>query len=79
MDSMWSLLLPLKPWMCYDYIDIGCMLGRAPRTKGTLPHCRENMNPYKWDRIVWYQATRIAQELHGLTGCQQDLGFGASQ
>ena len=35
MDPVWSLLLLLRPWMGYGYT--GCMLGRAPRTKETLP------------------------------------------
>ena len=35
MDPVWSLLLLLRPWMGYGYI--GCMLGRAPRIKETLP------------------------------------------
>ena len=35
MDPVWSLLLMLRPWMGYCYI--GCILGRAPQTKKTLP------------------------------------------
>ena len=35
MDHVWSLLLLLRPFMGYGYTD--CMLGRAPRTKETLP------------------------------------------
>ena len=35
MDPVWSLLLLLRPWMGYGYT--GCMLGRAPRIKETLP------------------------------------------
>ena len=35
MDSVWSLLLLLRPWIDYGYTS--CMLGRAPRTKETLP------------------------------------------
>ena len=35
MDLVWSLLLLLRPWMGYGYT--GCMLGRAPQTKETLP------------------------------------------
>ena len=34
MDPVWSLLLLLRPWLCYGYT--GCMLGRASRTKKTL-------------------------------------------
>ena len=37
MDPVGSILLMLRPWMCYDYILIySCMLGRVPRTKETL-------------------------------------------
>ena len=35
MDLVWSLLLLLRPWMGYGYA--GFMLGKAPRTKETLP------------------------------------------
>ena len=35
MDPMWSLLLLFRPWM--GYCCTGCKLGRAPRTKETLP------------------------------------------
>ena len=55
-----------------DYCDTGCMLGRAPRTKETLPDFCENMNPDKWDTTVLYQVIRNPQEFHGLTGCQRD-------
>ena len=34
MNTVWSLLLRLRPLMGYGYT--GCMLGRAPRTKETL-------------------------------------------
>ena len=47
-----------------------CMLGRAPRTKVTLPNFYENMDPDKWDTIVWYRVTRNPQEFRGLMGCQ---------
>ena len=53
MDHVWSLLLLLRPRMGYGYI--GCMLGRAPRTKKTLPDFCENMDPDKWDTTMWYQ------------------------
>ena len=48
------------------------MLGRAPRTKETLPDFFENMDPDKWDTTVWYRVTRNLQEFCGLTGCQRD-------
>ena len=54
------------------YYYIGCILGRAPRTKETLPDFRENMDLDKWDTIVWYWVTRNPQEFRGLTGCQRD-------
>ena len=71
MDLVWSLLLMLRPWMGYDYT--GCILGRGPRTKETLPgfFC-ENMDSDKRDTTVWYRVTRNPQELRGLMGCQWD-------
>ena len=54
------------------YYYTGCMLGRAPRTMETLPDFCENMDPDKWDTIVWYQITRTPQEFRRLTGCQLD-------
>ena len=48
------------------------MLGRAPRTKETLPDFCKNMDLDKWDTTVWYLVTRNPQEFHGLTGCQRD-------
>ena len=45
-----------------------CTLGRAPCTKETLPDFRE-----------WCRVTRHPRVFHGLTGCQQTPGFGASQ
>ena len=36
------------------YCYIGCMLGRAPRTKDTLLDFCENMDLDKWDTTVWY-------------------------
>ena len=34
------------------------MLGRASRIKETLPDFCENIDPNKWDTIVWYWVTR---------------------
>ena len=48
------------------------MLGRAPQTKETLPDFCENIDPYKWDIIVWYRVTRNPQEFCRLAGCQRD-------
>ena len=49
-DPVWSLLI----------IGIGYTLGRAPRTKETLPDFRE-----------WCQVTRHSRVFRGLTGCQR--------
>ena len=54
------------------YCYIGCMLGRALGTKEILPDFCENMDPDKWDIIVWYRVIRNPQELRRLTGCQLD-------
>ena len=54
------------------YCHTGCILGRAPRTKETLPNFFENMDPDKWDTIMWYRVTRNPQEFHWFTGCQRD-------
>ena len=43
-------------------------LGRAPRTKETLP-----------DFLKWRRVTRQPLVFRGLTGCQRTPGFGASQ
>ena len=50
-DPVWSLLI----------IGTGCTLGRAPRTKETLPDFRELC-----------RVTRHPRVFSGLTGCQQD-------
>ena len=58
-----------RSWIyCYT----GCILGRAPRTKETIPDFCENMDPNKWGTIVWYQVIRNPQEFCGLTSCQRD-------
>ena len=54
------------------YCYTGCILGRAPQTKETLPDFCENMDPDKWDTTVWYRVTRNPQEFCKLTGCQRD-------
>ena len=71
-----SIVIGLK-WSfysCYDYIELlgtGFMkalyLGRAPRTKETLP-----------DFLKWRRVTRHPLVFRGLTGSQRTLGFGAS-
>ena len=40
------------------YYYTGCILGRAPLTKETLPDFCKNMDPDKWDTTVWYRVTR---------------------
>ena len=57
-DPVWSLLI----------VGTGCTLGRAPRTKETLPDFRE-----------WCRVTRHPRVFHGLTGCQRTPDFGVSQ
>ena len=57
------------PWIyCY----IGCVLGKAPRTKETLPEFCENMDPDKWDPTMRYRVTRNPLEFHRLTCCQRN-------
>ena len=62
-------------YSCCDYIGLfgpGFMqvlyLGRAPRTKETLP-----------DFLKWCRVTRHPLVFRGLTGSQRTPGFGASQ
>ena len=43
-------------------IGTGCILGRAPRTKDTLPNFHE-----------WCRVTRHPRIFRGLTSCQRDL------
>ena len=54
------------------YCYTGFILGRAPKTKETLPDFCENMDPDKWDTTGWFRVTRNPHELCGLTGCQRD-------
>ena len=53
------------------------MLGRALQTKETLLDFCENMDPDKWDTIVWYRVTQNPQEFPGVDGLStgpSDLG-----
>ena len=60
-----------RSWMyCYT----GSILGRPPRTKETLPDFCENMDPDKWDTIVWYQVTQRLQVFSRLTVGQRTPG-----
>ena len=43
-----------ESWIYYYTCFILC---RASRTKETLPYFCENMDPDKWDTIVWYRVT----------------------
>ena len=66
----WPFLLILSVYgpgvvgvKCWDRL---CILGRAPRTKETLPNFRE-----------WCRVTRHPRIFRGLTSCQRDtLGSG---
>ena len=65
--STWPFLLILIVYgpgvvvvNCWDRF---CTLGRAPRTKETLPYFRE-----------WCRVTRHPRVFHRLTSCQRTLG-----
>ena len=64
------ILLACEPCVvivnCWDRF---CTMGRAPRTKETLPDFHERC------RVT----TRHPRVFRGLTGCQRIPGFGASQ
>ena len=53
--GIWTYVETLDGLWLYCYTC--CMLDRAPRTKETLLDFCENMDPDKWDTIVWYQVT----------------------
>ena len=59
------ILLSFEPCVVvvYDW-DRLCTLGRAPRTKETLPDFRE-----------WFRVTRHSRVFHGLTSSQRTPGF----
>ena len=58
----WSCLLM---YMSHEIgVGTGCSLGRAPRTKETLPDFHE-----------WCRVTRHPRLFHGLTGYQRTPGF----
>ena len=64
-----SMLLSLGLyWTAWDRLYAGLKLGRAPRTKETLP-----------DFLKWRRVTRPPLIFRGLTGSQRTPGFGASQ
>ena len=55
-------------WTVWDKFMQVLYLGRAPRTKETLP-----------DFLKWLRVTRHPLVFHGLTGSQRTPGFEASQ
>ena len=55
-------------WTVWDRLIQILYLGRAPRTKETLP-----------DFLKWRRVTRHPLVFHRLTGSQQTPGFGVSQ
>ena len=55
-------------WTAWDRLYAGLKLGRAPRTKETLP-----------DFLKWRRVTRPPLIFRGLTGSQRTPGFGVSQ
>ena len=55
-------------WTVWDSFMQVLYLGRAPRTKETLP-----------DFLKWRRVTRHPLVFRGLTGSQRTPGFGASQ
>ena len=73
MDPVWSLLLLLRFWMGYGYtvIQVVCWV-ELPKQRRPCPIFCENMDPDKWETIVWYRVTRNSQEFRRLTGCQWD-------
>ena len=63
-------------WL-YCYRD--CILGRAPRTKETLPDFCENVDLNIWDTIVRYRVTQNLRKFSQVDGLSIGLpGFKAS-
>ena len=54
-------------WTAWDRFHAGDVVGRAPRTKETLP-----------DFLKWRRVTRYPLVFRGLTGSQLTPGFGVS-
>ena len=73
MDPMGSILLLLRPWMCYNYIviQVVCWV-ELPEQRRLCSIFKKKKDPDKWDTTVWYRVTQNLQEFHGLTGCQRD-------
>ena len=77
MDPIWSILLMLRPWMSYNYtvIQVICWVELLEQRRLCLIFCG-NMNPDKWDTIVWYRVTRNHRNstVDELSTGPQDLG-----
>ena len=58
------ILLAFGPCVVIVDVGTGCSLGRAPRTKETLPYFRE-----------WCRVTRHSRVFRGLMGCQRTPRF----
>ena len=58
MDLVGSILLLLRPWIGYDYtvIKVVCWVELLEQRRLCSIFC-ENMDPDKWDTIVWYWVT----------------------
>ena len=62
---VWAQVAVLPMYMSYDVVwDRFCTLGRAPRTKETLPDFRE-----------WCRVTRHPRVFRGLMDCQRTPRF----
>ena len=57
----WPFYSHVDPVWSLENVGTGCILGRAPHTKDTLPDFRE-----------WCRVTRHPRVFRGLTGCQRD-------
>ena len=66
--GFWGVTLDV---LDYTLIQVVCWV-ELPEQKILFPIFFENMDPDKWDTIVWYRVTRNPQEFHGLTGRQRD-------
>ena len=62
MDPVGSILLLLRLWLGYDYavIQVVCWVELLEQRR-LCPIFYENMDPNKWDTIVWYRVTRNPQ------------------
>ena len=60
MDPVGSILLLLRPWMCYDYtvIQVVCWVELLEQRRlCSIFFFFLNMDPDKWDTIMWYRVT----------------------